>query len=81
VVAEVHAGFEQLAHGIIGHRHEGGSFRYVRLSLRGGLRYRTGPARGMTLAGKGTPRVNYRLGRRAGYGGEAAETQGSEAGL
>jgi len=25
--------------------------------------------------------VNYRLGRRAGYGGEAAETQASEAAL
>ena len=36
VVAEVDAGFEQLAHGEVGHRHGAGPFAVVRLCLRGG---------------------------------------------
>ena len=76
VVAEMDAGFEQLAQGEFGHRHEGGSFRVVRLCLRGGCVAAPDPPRD-TLAGKGAPRVNYRLGRRAGYGGKRTKDKAS----
>jgi hypothetical protein len=42
VVAEMDAGFEQLAHGEIGHRHWRAPFLVVRLSLRGALPCGTG---------------------------------------
>jgi hypothetical protein len=39
----MNAGLEKLAQGEIGHRHGGGSFRFVRLCLRGALSCDTGP--------------------------------------
>ena len=55
VVAKVNAGFEQLAHGEIGHRHGRAPFLSSGCASAGvALRHRT------RLNGKGSPRVNYR---------------------
>ena len=43
VVAEMHAGFEKLAQGKVGHRHDAVSFPIVRLFLRGAMPCGTGP--------------------------------------